>query len=105
MVEQIGEDDVAAKVAGDGPRVDDGVEGADEPQDGGLWELAQVGESIDAALVLHVRDTLPDPRALCAPPTRSTACPHPHSGGRRGGHGGRHRGARCGARGRRYVTW
>jgi hypothetical protein len=28
MAEQIGEDDVAAKVAGDGPRVDDGVEDA-----------------------------------------------------------------------------
>ena len=52
MVEQIGEDDVAAKVAGDGPRVDDGVEGADLAQDGDLRALAQVGESIDAALVL-----------------------------------------------------
>ena len=40
--EQIGEDDVAAKVAGDGPRVDDGVEGADEAQDGDLLARAQV---------------------------------------------------------------
>src|SRR5439155_18664201 len=51
--EQIGEDDVAAEVAGDGPRID-----------------------------------------LCAPPTRSTACAHPHRGGRRGGH-------RCGGHGGR----
>jgi hypothetical protein len=52
MAEQIGEDDVATEVAGDGPRVDDAVEGADEAQDGDLCDPAWVGESIDAALVL-----------------------------------------------------
>ena len=40
--EQIGEDDVAAEVAGEGLRVDDGVEGADEAQDGDLRARAQV---------------------------------------------------------------
>jgi hypothetical protein len=42
MAQQIGEDGVAAEVAGDGPRVDDGVEGADEAQDGDLLARAQV---------------------------------------------------------------
>ena len=39
MAEQIGEDDVTAEVAGDGSRVDDGVERADEAQDGYLCDL------------------------------------------------------------------